>query len=171
MKNLGIVLSFITDPSRRRNLATLFKLLLAFVLTIGLFTVVFHYLMELEGQAHSWATALYWVLVVMSTLGFGDITFHSDAGRLFSVVVLLTGSTFMLVLLPFAFIQFVYVPWMEAQAAARAPRELSPDMKQHVVLTGLGSVERALIRMLQRSKIPYVVVVGELKEALQLHDE
>jgi len=27
----------------------------------------------------------------MSTLGFGDITFHSDLGRLFSIVVLLSG--------------------------------------------------------------------------------
>ena len=33
---------------------------------------------------------LYWVLVTMSTLGFGDITFKSDIGRLFSVVVLVT---------------------------------------------------------------------------------
>ena len=30
----------------------------------------------------------------MSTLGFGDITFESDAGRIFSVVVLLSGALF-----------------------------------------------------------------------------
>lgn len=171
MKNLGIVLSFLTDPSRRRNVATLFKLLLAFALTILLYTVIFHYLMEYEGQRHSWATGFYWVMVVMSTLGFGDITFHSDAGRLFSILVLLTGSTFMLVLLPFAFIQFVYVPWMESQAAARAPRELPAKTSQHVILTGMGSVERTLVRILQRSKIPYVVLVADLTEALKLHDE
>lgn len=171
MKNLGIVLSFLTDPSRRRNVATLLKLLLAFAATILLYSVVFHYLMEFEGQSHSWATGFYWVMVVMSTLGFGDITFESDAGRLFSILVLLTGSTFMLVLLPFAFIQFVYVPWMESQAAARAPRELSAKTAQHVVLTGLGSVERTLVRILQRSKIPYVVLVADLTEALKLHDE
>ena len=44
---------------------------------------------EREGQAHSWLTGLYWTLTVMSTLGFGDITFHSDLGRAFSIVVLM----------------------------------------------------------------------------------
>jgi voltage-gated potassium channel len=171
MKNLGIVLSFLTDPSRRRNVITFMKMLGGFLLTIVVFSVMFHYLMEAEGQEHSWATAFYWVLVVMSTLGLGDITFTSDAGRLFSVLVLVTGSSFMLVLLPFAFIQFVYVPWMESQAAARAPRELSAKTQNHVVLTGLGSVEKTLIRILKRAKIPYVLLVAELTEALKLHDE
>ncbi|MFN0060154.1 MAG: potassium channel family protein [Planctomycetota bacterium] len=135
------------------------------------FTVIFHWLMEFEGQDHSWASGVYWVLVVMSTLGFGDITFQSDIGRLFSVVVLLSGSVFILILLPFMFIQFFYVPWLEAQAAARAPRELSPRTSGHVILTGLSSVERSLIRMLEREKWQYVVLVSELTEALRLFDE
>lgn len=54
--------------------------------------------MEREGQTHSWVSGTYWTLVVMSTLGFGDITFPSDVGRAFSVVVLLSGTIFMLVL-------------------------------------------------------------------------
>jgi hypothetical protein len=30
----------------------------------------------------------------MSTLGFGDITFESDAGRLFSIIVMVSGVIF-----------------------------------------------------------------------------
>lgn len=171
MKSLWIVLSFLTVPARRRNLLALGKLLLVFVILVTIFTIAFQYLMHLEGQTHSWITAVYWVLVVMSTLGFGDITFHSDLGRLFSMVVLVSGSTFMLVLLPFMFIQFFYVPWMEAQAAARAPREVSNKLNGHVILTGLGAVERSLVEMLRRSRIPYVLIVSDLAEALRLHDE
>jgi voltage-gated potassium channel len=171
MKYLPVALSFLTHPARRRNLRTLGKLLAAFVVIVFVFSVTFHYLMQQEGQEHSWVTGTYWVVVVMSTLGLGDITFHSDIGRIFSVVVLLSGSIFMLVLLPFMFIQFLYVPWMEAQAAARAPRELSEDYSGHVILTGLGLVERSLIRMLQQSQINYVLLVEDLDEALHLHDE
>jgi hypothetical protein len=58
-------------------------------------------LMLYEGRQYSWVTGFYWTLTTMSTLGFGDITFHSDAGRLFSVVVLLSGIVFLLVMLPF----------------------------------------------------------------------
>lgn len=171
MKSLPIALSFLTNPARRRNLLTLSKLLLVFTVMVAIFTTAFHFLMAYEGKQYSWATGVYWVLVVMSTLGFGDITFESDLGRLFSVVVLLAGSTFMLALLPFMFIQFFYVPWMEAHEAARAPRELPENLKGHVLLTGAGPVERTLIRMLDRSGIEYATIVSELPDALRLHDE
>ncbi len=171
MKSLPVALTFLTHPVRRRNLLALGKLLLALVFVVGVFTVIFHLLMEREGQSHSWPTGVYWVMVVMSTLGFGDITFQSDLGRLFSVVVLVSGSVFMLVLLPFMFIQFFYSPWMEAQAAARAPRRVPARISQHVLLTGLGVIEQSLIRMLRRAEIPYAVLVGDLNEALRLHDE
>jgi Trk K+ transport system NAD-binding subunit len=60
---------------------------------------------------------------------------------------------------------------MESQAAARAPRQVSPKVKNHVILTGLGNIEKTLIRMLQRAKITYVLLVGDLTEALKIHDE
>ncbi len=171
MKSIPVILNFLTNPQRRRNLLVLARLVGMFALLVFVFAVAFHYIMAWEGRQYSWTTAVYWVLVVMSTLGFGDITFESDLGRFFSVVVLLSGTVFMLVLLPFMFIQFFYVPWMEAQAAARAPRSLSPKTRGHVILTGLGAVEAALIRLLDRSQHAYAVLVGELAEALRLHDE
>jgi voltage-gated potassium channel len=60
----------------------------------------------------------------MSTLGFGDITFTSDIGRVFSVVVLVSGIILLLIVLPFAFIRFFYAPWLEAQIRLRAPRRV-----------------------------------------------
>jgi voltage-gated potassium channel len=172
MKSLPVVLSFLTSPHRRRNFLVLGRLLITFALLVLIYTVTFQVLMAMEGQhQHSWATAVYWVLVVMSTLGFGDITFASDLGRVFSCIVLLSGTVFMLVLMPFMFIQFFYVPWMEAQAAARAPRRLSPRTTGHVILTGLDPVEAALIRLLDRSQHSYVILVADLTEALRWHDE
>lgn len=171
MKSIPVVLSFLTNAQRRRNLLVLGKLVLTFALLVVVFAITFHYVMAWEGREFSWATGVYWVLVVMSTLGFGDITFESDVGRVFSVVVLLSGTVLMLVLLPFMFIQFFYVPWMETQAAARAPRSLPAKTAGHVILTGLNAVEATLIRLLNRSQHPYVVLVSELAEALRLHDE
>jgi voltage-gated potassium channel len=141
------------------------------VVIVGVYSALFHELMEREGQSHSWPTAVYWTLVTMSTLGFGDITFESDLGRTFSVIVLLSGSAFILVLLPFTFIQFVFVPWMESSQRARAPRSLPPEMQGHVVLTGVGPIEQALIRRLDRARIPYATLVSDVDEALRLHDD
>lgn len=171
MKSLAFVLSYLTGPLRRRDLRMVFVLLAVFVVLVVVFTVIFHELMAREEQVHSWATGLYWTLVTMTTLGFGDITFKSDLGRIFSVVVLLTGTTFLLILLPFAFIQFVFVPWMAKRDASRAPRSLPKETSGHLVLTRLGPIEDALIRRAEQAGVEYVVLVADLAEALQLHDQ
>ena len=86
---------------------------------------LFHVIkVRVEGEQHSWITGFYWTLVVMTTLGFGDITFTSDIGRLFSIVVLLSGVVLLLVMLPFMFISLFYAPWLEARVRLRAPREV-----------------------------------------------
>ncbi len=171
MKSLGWVLSYLGTAQARRNARILVALLIVLALFTGIYSAIFHVLMEREGQRYSWPTAVYWTLVTMSTLGFGDITFTSDTGRLFSVVVLLSGSVFILVLLPFTFIQFVFLPWVEARQRARAPRHLDEATRGHVVLTGLGPIEQALIRRLDRAGIGYVAVVEDVDEALRLHDD
>ncbi len=171
MKALTTVLTaFLENRTSRRNLMALFRLLLVLLAIVTMFSVLFHVLMEREGQQHSWMTGFYWTLTVMSTLGFGDITFESDLGRFFSIVVLVTGVVFLLVLLPFTFIEFFYAPWMRAQQAAHAPRELPPSMKRHVILTLHGPITKLLVKMLEKHHHPYVVLVPTLVEALELHE-
>ncbi|CAN5456415.1 hypothetical protein BH10ACT3_BH10ACT3_20800 [soil metagenome] len=171
VKSLALVLSTLSQPFRRRNAKVVMWLVIALVVLIALYSTIFHVLMEREGQSHSWATGVYWTLTVMSTLGFGDITFQSDAGRVFSVIVLVSGALFILVLLPFAFIHFLFLPWMAAREAARAPRSLGADMADHIVLTQLGAVTGALIRKARDSHVPYVLLVADPTEALALVDE
>ena len=154
----------------RRDALSLLRLLLVLLGLVIVYTVVFRYLMLYEGQRHSWLTGLYWTFSTMSTLGFGDITFTTDIGRLFSVVVLLSGIIFMLVLLPFMFIEFFYAPWIEARAASRVPRSVPADMQGHVILTFYGPVASVLIAKLKQFHYPYVVVLPELEEVLRLID-
>ncbi len=171
MKALAAVFSSIGRPFRQRNTRVVIWMVFALVVLVAIYSTIFHELMEYEGQRHSWATGVYWTLTVMSTLGFGDITFESDAGRIFSVVVLVSGALFILVLLPFAFIQFVFMPWMDHREAARAPRKLRDDVKDHIVLTQLGAVSDALIRKAEAAHVPYVLLVADLTEALRLVDQ
>lgn len=171
MKGLfSVLVTILQDRTSRTNLQALVKLLLVLLGLILAFTVLFHILMQREGQQHSWVTGLYWTLTVMTTLGFGDITFAGDLGRFFSIVVLVTGVIFMLVLLPFTFIEFFYAPWMRAQAAAKAPRELPPTIEHHVILTSYDAVASALIPMLLNYGHPYVVLCPTLTEALELDE-
>ncbi|MCF3648823.1 potassium channel family protein [Synoicihabitans lomoniglobus] len=171
MKALTSVLAtFLESRTSRHNLLTLGKLLLIFAVLVASFSVLFHVLMEHEGQHHTWITGFYWTLTVMSTLGFGDITFHTDTGRFFSLIVLGTGVVFLLVLLPFTFIEFFYTPWMKAQATARAPRELPAETENHVILTLHGPMTKILVRMLEKHHHPYFILVPTVAEALEMHE-
>ncbi len=172
MKSIVSVLAaFLSNRSSRSNFKTLLRLLSVLFGLIVVYSIGFHALMEREGQHFTWITGVYWTLTVMTTLGFGDITFHSDLGRVFSIVVLGSGVMFLLVILPFTFIEFFYAPWMKAQAAARTPRELPEDTRGHVIFTSYGPMESALIPLLEKYGHPHVVLCPTHAEALALYEQ
>ena len=158
---------------RRRpagHLRAVTTLLTIVVVIVTVYSAVFHVFMAREGQSHSWLTGLYWTVQTMTTLGFGDVTFTSDAGRAFSMVVLATGVVLLFILLPFTLIQLLYAPWLEARNAARTPQALPAGTSGHVILTGYGPVEEALIQRLDQFRLAHVVIVPEAARALALHD-
>ncbi|MGI5819604.1 MAG: potassium channel family protein [Armatimonadota bacterium] len=174
MKGLSSQLAFILGSFPvRRNVGQLLRLLALLVVLILIYSVAFHYLMEYEGRSgeFTWFTGFYWTLTVMSTLGYGDITFQTDLGRAFSTLVLVTGLVSLLVIFPFTFIQFFWAPWLEAQRNAQAPRELPADVRGHVILTARDPVSASLLRHLQQYQVPHVMIVPTVDEALSLHDE
>ena len=159
MKFVGVQLSyFLGDKLIRRNVRSLLKYVAFTSAVIAVFSVLFHFIMLYEGEEHSWITGLYWTLITMSTLGFGDIVFHSDLGRLFTIVVLLTGVVLLLIVLPFAFIRFFYAPWLETQLHMRAPRAVPAGTEGHVVICTYDSVAPVLIQRLEQEHIPYFVL-------------
>ena len=169
MKFLTPQLTYLlTQQETRRNLTALLRYLAFLTGTVVVYSVIFHGLMLHEGQQHSWLTGFYWTLTVMSTLGFGDITFHSDIGRAFSMLVLLSGIVLLLIVLPFAFIRFFYAPWLEAQLRLRAPRELPSNVRDHVILCRYDEIAGGLIERLNDQGIPYCVIEPEATKAADL---
>ena len=166
-----LVSAHLARGQQRANLRVLLGLLGVLATIVVVFSGIFQLLMVQEGQEHSWVTGLYWTIVAMSTLGFGDVTFSSDLGRMFSVLVVITGTVFMLMILPFTFIQFFYAPWLEARDAARAPRQLPASTAGHVLLTNDGPVDRALIQRLRQFRTPFALIVPDIKTALALDGE
>lgn len=148
----------------------LWKFFTFLFLIICLYSVLFHVLMMYEGRDFSWVTGFYWTMTVMSTLGFGDITFHSDIGLLFTMIVLFSGVLFLLIMMPFIFIQFFYTPWLEAQQRAKIPRVLPEYINNHVILTSHDPISIRLIERLAKYNIPYALVTPDHQLANELHD-
>ena len=161
-----------SNRGARANLRALLKYLLTLAALITAYAILFHIIkIRVEGEQHSWVTGFYWTLVVMTTLGFGDITFTSDIGRVFSIVVLLSGVVLLLVMLPFLFISLFYAPWLEARVRLRAPREVPEGTRGHVILTEYDAIATGLIERLRTEQIPYYVIEPDPTVAARLMGE
>ena len=173
MKFLPSQLAYLTsDPQARGNLRALAKYLVFLAALVTIYAVLFHVIkLSVEHELHSWVTGFYWTLVVMTTLGFGDITFTSDLGRIFSIVVLLSGVVFLLVMLPFLFIRLFYAPWLEARVRLRAPRAVAPGLRGHVIIVEHDVIAAGLAARLTDEGIPYVIIEPDPVRAGQLFGE
>ena len=75
------------DIATARKINNQFKLLAAAAIgMIALGTVVMHYLEKL-----TWVKAVYFSVVSLTTVGYGDIVPTTDAGRIFVCLYLLAG--------------------------------------------------------------------------------
>jgi len=156
----------------RRDILALLRYTAFLVAVILLYAGLFQVIMrQVEGQSHSWITAVYWTVVTMTTLGFGDVIFTSDVGRLFSLVVLVSGVVLLLVVLPFTFIRFFYAPWLEAQVRLRAPRRVPASVRGHVIISRHDEIAAGLIERLRPEGIPYYVVEPDPAAAAHLSSE
>ena len=170
MKLIFSELLHLITKKQERNIKILMKFFLLLIAMVTIYSVLFHFLMIFENREFSWITGVYWTFTVMSTLGFGDITFATDLGKLFSIIVLLTGIVFLLTMLHFTCIQFFYLPWLEAQSKARAPREVPEGTEGHVILTNYDPVTMNLADKLRQYSYEYVILLEDIQKALELQD-
>ncbi|WP_417238099.1 potassium channel family protein [Bizionia sp.] len=172
MKFIGSQLAFyMNDRDFKNNSKVLFKYLVLLAIVIIAYSLLFHFIMAFEGQDHSWITGFYWTLTVMSTLGFGDITFASDLGRLFSIVVLLSGIFMLMIVLPFAFIRHFYIPLLESKKNNKVLRQVPTGTKDHILICSYDIIARDLIERLKQDTIPYFVIESNLEKAIKNHDD
>ncbi len=162
---------FMQTRGAKRNMFFLLRFLMLLIFLIAAYSIIFHYIMQFEGRSYSWTTGVYWTLTVMSTLGFGDITFTSDMGRFFSIVVLMSGVILLLVMLPFTFIQYFYAPWLEAQKKRSTPRKVSSQTHNHVIFVGISPLTLNTVDELERYGTQCVLLCNDSQATLDLIDQ
>lgn len=172
MKFIGSQLAYyMRDKDFKRNSRVLLKYLALLAIVIIIYSVLFHFIMASEGQDHSWVTGFYWTLTVMSTLGFGDITFASDLGRFFSIVVLLSGIFMLMIVLPFAFIRHFYIPLLESKKKNKVPRQVPTGTKNHILLCSYDVIARDMAERLEQENTPYYIIENDIEKAIKHHDD
>tara|TARA_B100000029_G_scaffold516037_2_gene626312 strand:+ start:41549 stop:43228 length:1680 start_codon:yes stop_codon:yes gene_type:complete len=153
------------------NLKFFYRIFLTLISLIVLYSFLFVEIQAKEGNETSWFTGFYWTLTTMTTLGYGDITFTTNLGRGFSILVLLTGLTMLVIALPVAFVEFIYRPWLDANSLRRIPKVISRGVKDHVIMTNYDEVTASLANRLRHYNNNFVFIVDNLEKALGLYDQ
>ncbi len=160
----------LNDLEFRQNLRMLAGFLDVMTLMIGIFAVGFHVIMFLaEGQSTHWFSGIYWTFTTMTTLGLGDIAFASGIGRIYTVVVLMTGIIMVFVVQPFAVIRYFYTPLKNAMAHEQRQYQLPRQVHGHVIVTSNDAIRPVLLSRLRREGIPHASIQDGLADAAETY--
>jgi len=131
------------------------------LLVLLIYSLAFMLLMSLEGQLHNvnMATAVYWVVVTMTTLGFGDIVFKTPIGYFFTIIVSFSGIAILwAVVIPLGI-----TPNLERIVRA-APSSVPEKMNGHIIISGYNPIVETLAERFSLLKIPFLII--ERKESV-----
>ncbi len=172
MKTISAEIAFFLRGKARQNLKVLLIYCAFLLILILVYAVLFRHLMlELEGREFSFIAGVYWTLTVMTTLGFGDITFHTDLGYAFAALVTLSGVVFLLIILPFGIISLFVAPWIEQRLRYRPRISLPPGTRDHVLIFGVNPTTMALVAKLQSDNLSFAVITEDYQQSLELEDQ
>lgn len=76
----------LTMAAPQQKKPRIYPIILLGVFVVGFGTVVYHYIEDL-----SWINSLYFCVITLTTIGYGDIVPTTDVGKLFTVFYVLVG--------------------------------------------------------------------------------
>jgi voltage-gated potassium channel len=157
--------TIIASISKFRITKSIQSYILVFSFLVVLYSVFFLYLMRTyENKDYDFITAIYWVIVSMTTVGYGDIYFNSILGHLFSIVVILSG-----VIMIFGYLfPLVVTPQLEKRLRKELPLKVQIDLKNHIIICGYNQLVETLIAELDEYGIPFMVIDENEKNISQL---
>jgi len=133
----------------KRGSVVLMVLAAAFATLLASATVFFHHSEQLD-----WLTALYFVVTMATTTGFGDITLRTS-----SVAAKLLGIVTMISAIAFASVFFsLLVDGIVARRTESILGRRRHRLVGHVIVCGLGRVGYHLVERLRAEKYPVLVI-------------
>jgi len=137
-----------------------FSLITLLLLTIG-GTLAY---MALEGWV--FAEALYMTVITIATVGFGEVRELSDAGRMFTIVLIIAGVGAATTAISNA-VSLALGPLLWKSIAYRRMQRKMERMDRHYIVCGYGRMGRQIVRDLQARDEQFVLIDAD--EELEEH--
>ena len=111
--------------------------------------------MIIEGW--SFLDALYMTVISVTTVGYDEVAPLSDAGRIFSIVVILLGVGTVLYILTII-VQTVIEGELAEALGVRRMRSRIDALNDHYILCGFGRVGEEIAQQFARRNVPFVII-------------
>jgi voltage-gated potassium channel len=142
-----------------RLFGRLWKFLLGYAVVVLVATFGFYFL---ENGGPSLLTSLYWAMVTLSTIGYGDVVPNDTLAKAFTIGIAAT-EVFL-----GAYLVSVIITGVQEEGQHRALGTLGTNFSGHIVVVGTGAVGRAAIRELVAQEERVAVVTNEANEVANL---
>ncbi|PYS49405.1 MAG: potassium channel protein [Acidobacteria bacterium] len=126
--------------------------LVAIVVAVALGTLGFHLLEE-----WTFSDSLYVTLQTLTTVGYGDVTPQTAAGRVFASLYMFMGVGVVLYVLTSSVQTIVQSEMIAAFGERRRAREMS-KLQDHFIICGAGRVGSRIISQMQAARVHFVVI-------------
>ncbi|WP_202319229.1 potassium channel family protein [Archaeoglobus neptunius] len=119
-----------------------------------------------EGESYTVIDGIYWVISTITTVGYGDIYFTSLPGKVFSVVVMLSGVLYFFGF----FVPYAIIPWAEQRFRLVLPTEIK-NLRDHFIICGYNRFTKEFCKILEEFGVSYVVVERDQERVGEAMDE
>ena len=120
-------------------------------------------------EGWGWLDSLYAATQTVTTVGFGDVTPASKAGRVFSVFFMLIGVGLVLYSLTNIMQTIVQAELLGSLQKRKRLRKMK-NLSGHYIICGAGRVGSRVVGELERSETPFVVIERERELVQSLID-
>jgi voltage-gated potassium channel len=108
-------------------------------------------------QHYSFLEALYMTVITLSTVGFTEVRPLDNAGRLFTIVLIFSGVSFVGFTLAYFSQILLDGNLLEAYRRRRLKKQLD-QLENHFIVCGYGQMGQIIVQELRKFQVPVVVI-------------
>ncbi len=108
-------------------------------------------------QAATLLDAFYMTIITITTIGYGEIIHLDEVGRLFTIFVAITGIGSLFYTLT-VFMDYLVMSRLVDPYGAKKMQHKIDQLKDHIIVAGLGRVGRQAALELEASGVPFVLI-------------
>ena len=125
-------------------------------------TVGFHYI-----EHWGWFDSFYMVVITLSTVGYQEVHPLSPAGRVFCIVLIISGVALVFLIIGAATQALLEFELFKVFGKRRMERDIA-SLRDHYIICGAGRVGHSVAHELARKPCPFVIVESDEKSAADL---